>query len=75
LVFLDSFVCSFQLIEEEKQGKNIEVPESSFEDEDDEGIDNAEEDSDEDDGDSSSSGDVEDNSDHEESSPKVDITG
>jgi hypothetical protein len=32
LVFLDSFVYSFQLIEEEKRGKGIEVLESSSED-------------------------------------------
>jgi hypothetical protein len=32
LVFLDYFICSFQLIEEEKQGKSIELLESSSED-------------------------------------------
>jgi hypothetical protein len=75
LVFLDFFVCSFQLIAEERRGKTIEVPESSSEYEDDEGTDNAEEDSDKDGDDNNSSGDVKDSSDHEESSPKVDITG
>jgi hypothetical protein len=72
--FLDPFVCSFQLNEEETRGKGIEAPESSSEDEDNEDTDNVEEDSGEDDGDSSSSGGAEDSSDHEESSPKVDIT-
>jgi hypothetical protein len=75
LVFLDSFVYSFQLIEEERRGKSVEMPKSSSEDEDDEGIENVEEDSDEDSDGSSSGSDVEDSSDHEESSPKVDITG
>jgi hypothetical protein len=74
LFFLDSFVCSLQLIEEEKRGKGIEAPEPSSEDEDNEDTDNAEEDSGKDGGDSSSSGDVEDSSDHKESSLKVDIT-
>jgi hypothetical protein len=75
LVFLDSFVCSFQLIEEERRGKGIKAPESSSEDVDNEGTNNVEEDSGEDAGDSSSSDDAEDSSDHEESSLKVDITG
>jgi hypothetical protein len=75
LVFLSSFVCSFQLIEEERRGKGIKEPESSSEDEDNEGTNNAEEDSGEDGGDSSSNGDAEDSFDHEESSLKVDITG
>jgi hypothetical protein len=63
------------LIENEKRGKGIEVWEFSSEDEDDEGTYNAEEDSDEDGGNSGNSDGVEDSSDHEESSPKVDITG
>jgi hypothetical protein len=64
------------LIEEEKRGKNIALPESSSEDEDDEGIDNEGEDSGEN-GSNSSSGDsdVEGSSGREESSPKIDITG
>jgi hypothetical protein len=45
LVFLDFFICSFQLFEEERRGKSIEFPESSSEDEDEEGADNAGEDS------------------------------
>jgi hypothetical protein len=76
--FLDSFLCSFQLIEEERRGKGIEIPESSSEDEDDEGTENAGEDSGENGSDgssSSSSSDVEGSPDHEESSPKVDIIG
>jgi hypothetical protein len=75
LVFLDPFVCPFQLIKEETRGKDIKALESSSNDEDNEDTDNVDEDSGEDDGDSSSSGDDEGSSDHEESSPKVDITG
>jgi hypothetical protein len=75
LIFIDFFIYSFQLIEEERRGKSIEVPESSSEDEDDEGTKNVEEDSDEDDYGSSNDGDVDGSSDHEETSPKVDITG
>jgi hypothetical protein len=75
LVFLDFFVCSFQLIEEESRGKGIVAPESSSEDEDNEDTDHVEGDSREDGGDSSRISDVVDSSDHEESSPKVDITG
>jgi hypothetical protein len=54
-VFLDSLLCSFQLIEEERRGKSIELQETSSED-DDEGADNAVEESGEHDSDSSSSG-------------------
>jgi hypothetical protein len=76
LVFLDSLLCSFQLIEEERRGKSIELPESSSEDDDDEGADNAREESDEHGSDScSSDSDVEESSKHEEASPKVDIIG
>jgi hypothetical protein len=76
LVFLDSLLCSFQLIEEERRGKSIELPESCSEDDDDEGADNAREESNEHGSDScSSDSDVEESSEHEEASPKVDITG
>jgi hypothetical protein len=40
LFFLDFFLHSFWLIEEEKRGKSIAPLESSFEDVDDEGTDN-----------------------------------
>jgi hypothetical protein len=75
--FLDFFLCSFYLIEEEKRGKSVTPPESSSEDEDDEGTDTDGEGSGENGGDSSSSSgsDAEENSEHEEGSPKVDITG
>jgi hypothetical protein len=64
------------LIEEERRGKGIAAPESSSEDEDDEGSENDGEDSGENGGDSSSgSSDVEGNSGREKSSLKVDITG
>jgi hypothetical protein len=68
-------LCSFQLIEEERQGKIIELPESSSED-DDEGAGNADEESGEHGSDSSSSSgsDTEKSSEHEKGSPKVDIT-
>jgi hypothetical protein len=67
-------LCSFQLIEEERRGKIIELPESSSED-DDEGAGNADEESGEHGSDSSSSGsDAEESFEHEEGSPKVDIT-
>jgi hypothetical protein len=75
LIFIDFFFYSFQLIEEQRRGKSIEVPESSSEDEDDDDTENAEEDSDEDDNSSNSDGDVDASFDHEETSPKVDITG
>jgi hypothetical protein len=71
LVFLDPFICSFQLIQEEMRGKGIEALESSSKDEDNEDTDDVEEDSGEDGGDGSSSGDGEDSSNHDESSPKV----
>jgi hypothetical protein len=75
LVFLDFFLCSFQLIEEERREKSIELPESSSEDEDEEGAENAGEDSDENGSDSSGSGiDVEESFEHKETSPKVDNT-
>jgi hypothetical protein len=71
--FLRFLPLLFQLIEEEKRGKDIAPLESSFKDEDED-----EEDTDTDgegSGDSSSSGsDAEETSEHEESSPKVDIT-
>jgi hypothetical protein len=74
-VFLDSLLCSFQLIEEERRGKSIELPESSSED-DDEGAGNADEESGEHDCDNSSNGrDAEESFEHEEGSPKIDITG
>jgi hypothetical protein len=74
LIFINFFIYSFQLTEEERRGKNVKMPESSSEDED-EDTENAEEDFDEDGDGNSSGGDVDDNSDHEETSPKVDITG
>jgi hypothetical protein len=68
-------LCSFQLIEEEKQGKSIQLPESSSE-YDDEGAGNTVEESGEHGSDCSSSGsDAEETYEHEEGSPKVDITG
>jgi hypothetical protein len=74
LGFLDSLLCPFQLIEEEKRGKSIELPESSSEDND-EGAGNTEEKDCEHDSDNSSSGsNAEESSEHEEGSPKVDIT-
>jgi hypothetical protein len=69
LSFIDFFIYSFQLIEEERRSKSIEVPESSSEDEDDEGTKNVEENSDEDDYGSSNDGNVDGSSDHEETSP------
>jgi hypothetical protein len=64
------------LIEEERRGKSIALPEFFSEDEDDEGTDNEGENSGKNDSDSSSSGnDVEGSSRREEYSPKVDITG
>jgi hypothetical protein len=64
----------FQLIEEEKFGKDIAPPESSSEDEDED--EEATDTDDEDSGDSSSSGsDTEETFEREENSPKVDITG
>jgi hypothetical protein len=75
LVFLEHLLCSFQLIEEERRGKSIELPEPSSED-DDEDVGNTEEKSCEHDSDSSSSGsDAEKSSGHEEEYPKVDVTG
>jgi hypothetical protein len=78
LVFLDSLLCSFQVIEEERRGKSIELPKSSSEDDDDEEErrGNAEEESSEHSSDSSSSSgsDAEESSEREETSPKVDIT-
>jgi hypothetical protein len=70
LVFLDPFICSFQLIQEETRGKGIAL-ESSSKDEDNEDTDDVEEDSGEDGGDGSNSCDGEDSSNHDESSPKV----
>jgi hypothetical protein len=73
--FLRFFALFFQLIEEEKRGKSIELPESSSKD-DDEGVGNTEEEDCEHGSDnSSSSSDAEESSEHEEGSPKVDITG
>jgi hypothetical protein len=67
-------LCSFQLIEEERQGKIIELPESSSED-DDEGAGNTDVESGEHGSDNSSSGSDDDESyEHAEGSPKVDIT-
>jgi hypothetical protein len=64
----------FQLIEEDKRGKDITPPESSFEDEDED--EEANDTDGEGSGDNSSSGnDAEETSEHEENSPKVDITG
>jgi uncharacterized protein YqhQ len=45
LVFLDPFICSFQLIQEETRGKGIEALEFSSKDEDNEDTDDVEEDS------------------------------
>jgi hypothetical protein len=73
-VLLDSLLCSFQLIEEERRGEIIKLPESSSED-DDEGAGNADEESGEHGSDSSSGSDAEESSGHEEGSLKVDITG
>jgi hypothetical protein len=53
--FLRFFAFVFQLIEEERRGKNIELPESSYED-DDEGAVNSNEEFGEDGSDSSNSG-------------------
>jgi hypothetical protein len=76
LFFLDFFLCFLYLIEEEKRGKSIAPLESSSEDEDGEGTDTDGEVTGENGGDSSDSGsDTEENSEHEEDSPKVDITG
>jgi hypothetical protein len=81
LVFLSLSICSCQLIEEETRGKGIEAPECSSEAEDNEETDDGEEDSGEDNGDGSNSGDAGDDdgaeasSDHDDSSPKVDISG
>jgi hypothetical protein len=64
------------LIEEEKRGKSITPPESCSEHEDDKGTDTKGEDSGENSSDSSGSdNDVVESSGHEESSPKIDITG
>jgi hypothetical protein len=68
-------LCSFQLIEEERRGKSIELLESYSEDAD-EGAGNADEESGKHGSDNSSSGsDAEESSEHEEGSLKVDITG
>jgi hypothetical protein len=81
LVFLSLSICSFQLIQEETRGKSIEAPESSSEAEDNEDANDGEEDSSEEGGDGSSSSDEGDDDeadgsfDHDDSSPKVDITG
>jgi hypothetical protein len=74
LVFLDSLLCSFQLIEEERRGKSIGLLESSCKDGD-EDASNNEEESGEHNSDSNSGSDVEESSECEETSPKVDITG
>jgi hypothetical protein len=73
LSFLYFFLCLPQLIEEEKQGRGTAPSESSSEDnENEESSDSGEEDS----GDSSDDGsDGGHTSEHEEDSPKVDITG
>jgi hypothetical protein len=72
LVSLDSFLCSFQSIEEERRGKSIELPQSSFEDDEGEGAENAGEESDEHGSDNSSNNSyVEESSEHEESSLNV----
>jgi hypothetical protein len=74
-VSLYSLLCSFQLIKEERQGKSIELPEFSSED-DDEGVGNSDEESGEHSSDSSSNNsDAKESSEREEDSPKVDITG
>jgi hypothetical protein len=62
------------LLEEEKHGESIGSPESSSDDEDDEATNTDGEGSGKDVDDSSSS-DAEEISEHEENSPKVDITG
>jgi hypothetical protein len=70
-----------QLIQEEMHGKGIETPESSSEAEDDKDANDGEEDSREDSDDGSNSGDDRDDdragasSEHDDSSPKVDVTG
>jgi hypothetical protein len=71
--FLFFFLCFLQLIEEEKRGKGTAPPESSSEDdENEESTDSDREGS----GDSSDDGsDAGQTSEHEEESPKVDITG
>jgi hypothetical protein len=71
--FLYFFLCLPQLIEEEKRGKGTAPTESSFEDdENEESTDSGGEDS----GDSSDNGsDGDHTSEHEEDSPKFDITG
>jgi hypothetical protein len=75
-VSLDSFICSFQLIKEERRGKSIELLESSSEDDEGEDAENAGEESDEHGSDNSSNNSyVEESSEHEESSPNVDIIG
>jgi hypothetical protein len=76
LVFLDSLLCSFQLIEEERQGKSIKLLESSSEDDDEDASNTKEESGEHNSDNSSSSGsDIEESSECEETSPKVDITG
>jgi hypothetical protein len=72
-VFLFFFLCLPQLIEEEKRGKGTAPSESTSEDnENEESTDSGEEDF----GDSSDDGsDGGHTSEHEEDSPKVDITG
>jgi hypothetical protein len=81
LVFLSLSVCSFQLIQEETRGRSIEAPESSSEAEDNKDADDGEKDSGEEGGDGSSSGDNGDDDEadasfnHDDSSPKVAITG
>jgi hypothetical protein len=74
LVFLNSLLCPFQLIEEEKRGRSVELSEFSSED-DEEDVGSADEKDCELGSDSSSSGsDAKESSEHEEGSPKVDIT-
>jgi hypothetical protein len=63
------FICLLQLIEEEKRGKGTAPPESSSED------DENEEYTDSDGEGSGDSSDADQTSEHEEDSPKVDITG
>jgi hypothetical protein len=75
LVFLDSLICSFQLIEEEKRGKSVELPESSSEDDEEDAGSTEEEDCEHGSDSSSSGSDVDKSSEHEEGSQKVDITG
>jgi hypothetical protein len=73
IFFLTFLPLHFQLIEEEKHGKDMAPPESSFEDEDED--EEATDTDGEGSGDSSSSGsNAEETSEHEENSPKVDIT-